>query len=62
MAISFTLGLAMGGETLAKYFRVYIGWNFAILGMQLVGVLYYDIESPNYYLTKFGKRFSKPEI
>lgn len=62
MCVSFTLGLAFGGEGVAKHFRLYIGWQFALLIVQFLSILYYKIESPSYYLTKFGKRFSEMEL
>jgi hypothetical protein len=62
MCVSFTLGLVFGGEGLAKHFRLYIGWQFGLLLLQFWGILYYNIESPSYYLTKFGKRFSEVEL
>jgi hypothetical protein len=62
MCVSFTLGLVFGGKGLAKHFRLLIGWQFGLLPLQFWGILYYNIESPIYYLTKFGKRFSEIEL
>ena len=55
-------GLIFGSEKLTENWRLFVLIPSILNILRIIGLMCYNIESPQYYLTKYGQRFDRKKI